>query len=502
MSEAVGLGPAAVGAVGFLLLAAWCFTHRRVDRSLAALGLYLGLLDGYVKLRTGSPFMTLARDVLVIAIAGGALLRAMSGNRPLPLPPLGGLVLAFCAVVFVELFNPQGPGPILGLGGVRQHLEFVPLFFLGYAFMRRETQLRQLIVILVVCAAAGGAVSYAQSTLSPQQLADWGPGYSERILGTGAFAGAPRVTFDDNGVPDAVRPFGLGSDLGAGAIAAALALPALIVLVMLAKGMARVALVPLAIGIGLAVATSGTRSALITVFVTMVAFGLLAVASRNGLRVIGGVAVSAMLVLLAFGVLGDDNSTTTRARTITPGNVFSTFSSERAASVAKFGEYAVKYPFGLGVGTVGPAAGALNDRPIATQTLNTETQWNFLVLELGIVGIALFLALNVRLMALALRRIRRLADPALRLRLAALAAPLFGLIAAGFGGATSSTVPPAPYFWFVAGVLSYWLVTHREAPAEPDAPTGPPARGTRPVAPPAPVDRREPVLRAVTERAG
>ena len=495
----MGLGPAAVGAIAFLLLAAWCFTHRRVDRSLAVLGLYLGLFDGYLKLKTGSPFMTLARDVLVVAIAAGALFRAMTSQRSLPLPPLGGLVLAFSAVVFVELFNPQGPGTAVGVGGVRQHLEFVPLFFLGYAFMRRETQIRKLIFILVVCAAAGGVVSYIQSTLSPQELADWGPGYSERILGTGAFEGAPRVTFDENGVPTAVRPFGLGSDLGAGAVAAALALPALIAMMMVAKGMGRVALLPLAIGIGLAIATSGTRAALITVFVTMLAFGLIAVASRNGLRVMAGLAVSAILVYGAFGVLGQDNSTTNRAKSITPGKAVSTFTQERASSVAKFGEYATKYPFGLGVGTVGPAAAAFTDRPIATQTLNTETEWNFLVLEVGLVGLALFLALNVRLMALALRRIRRLADPAMRLQLAALAAPLFGLIVAGFGGATTASVPPAPYFWFVAGVLSYWLVTHLEEPAEPNSQRATPEPRA---APPPPVRAREPVLRSAAGRRG
>ena len=264
-------------------------------------------------------------------------------------------------------------------------------------------------------------------------------------------------------------------------------------MMMAAKGMRRVGLLPLAIGIGLAVATSGTRAALITVFVTMIAFGLIAAASRNGLRVIAGLALTAILVYAAFGVLGEGNSTTNRAKTITPGKAVSTFTQERASSVAKFGDYATKYPIGLGVGTVGPAAGALSDRPIATQTLNTETEWNFLVIEVGLVGLGLFLALNVRLMALALRRIRRLANPTMRLHLAALAAPLFGLIVAGFGGTTTATVPPAPYFWFVAGVLSYWLVTHREEMSLN-------AQRAPRVALPPPVPQAAPVLRSPARR--
>lgn len=490
--------PVLFATVAFLAFAAWCFANRRVDRSLAALGLYLGLLDGYIKLSTGSPFVTLARDLLVAAIAGGVLLRAMTSHRRLALPPVGGLVLAFAAVVFVELFNPHGPGLFVGTAGVRQHLEFVPLFFLGYAFIRRGAQLRAALLILIVCAGAGGVVSFVQSTLTPQQVASWGPGYSERILGTGAFEGAPRVTFDESGAPAAVRPFGLGSDLGAGAVAAALALPAWIALMMSTGGWLRILLLLPGIGIGLAIATSGTRAALVTVFVTMVAFALIAAVSRNGLRVIGGLAISAVFVFAAFSYLGPENSTTSRAKTITPGNALETFMRERASSVAKFAEYASNYPLGLGVGSVGPAAGALSDRPIALQTLNTETEWNLLVLEVGIAGLLVFIAINLRLMALALTRIRRIASTTTRLQLAAIAAPLFGLIVAGFGGATTVTVPPAPYFWFVAGVLSWWLVARRDDPAEDASPRAP---GERP-APPQPVRGREPILRSSATRPG
>lgn len=471
MSDAlVDIGPAAAGVVAFALLALWCFKHRRVDQTLAALGLYLALFDAYLKLSTGSPYVTLGRDVLVAAIAGGALLRAMNSHKPLPLPPLGALVLAFSAVVVVEMANPNGPGLELAAAGVRQHLEFVPLFFLGYAFIRRESQLEKLLLLLVVGAAAGGVVSYVQSTLTPEQFARWGPGYSERILGTGSFYGAPRVAHGEAG-EQSVRPFGLGSDLGAGAVAAALALPALIAMLMTLRGRLVVLMIPPAVGIALAVATSGTRAALVTVFVSAIAFALLAATSRNALRVLAGLAVGGLLVYGAFEALGTETSTAKRAQTIAPSRAVTTFASERGSSVAKFTEYASTFPLGLGVGTVGPAAGALRDRPLALQSLNTETEWNFLLIEVGLIGLALFVAINVRLMALALTRIRRTGDRRLRLYLAALAAPLFGLVAAGFAGPTSATVPPAPYMWFVAGVLSYWLLgsARRPVPESPAA---------------------------------
>lgn len=458
-------GPAAVGSVLFLLLAAWCFSNRRVDRSLAVLGLYLGLLDGYLKLRTGNQGTALGRDILVVAIAGGALLRAMNSHKPLALPPLGGLVIAFAAVVFIELFNPSAPGIIQGLAGVRTHLEFVPLFFLGYVFVRRESQIRGLVIILVICAAAGGVASLIQSLLTPEQFAQWGPGYRERIFGTGVFAGAGRQGIDAAGNLS-VRPFGLGSDQGAGALVAALALPGLIALLMNASGKARLALAPAAVGIALAVIASGSRGATVTAVISVVAFGVVAAASKNALRAIVGLAIGAALLFIVAQQLGPNNPAKNRARSVAPDKIVSTFSQERGSSVRLFEDYATRYPLGLGVGTVGPARAVTGRRNEAG--LNSETLWNYLVIETGVAGLAIILALFFRLMWLALTRTRRIVDSTTRLYLAALAAPLFSMVVAGFGGLTTIAVPFGPYLWLAAGVLSYWLITFPRSSSRPE----------------------------------
>lgn len=455
-------GPLVLGALVFLFVAALCFTSHHVDRSLAVLGLYLGLLDGYLKLRLGSSAISLGRDVLIAAIAGGALLRSIISHRPLPLPPLGGLVLAFAAVVFVELFNPTAPGPVQGLAGVRTHLEFVPLFFLGYAFIRAESQVRTLVVILVFCAAIGGVVSFYQSLLTPDQLAGWGPGYRERITGVGVFEGAGRAGIDASGNV-VVRPFGLGSEVGSGAFLAALALPGLIALMMTASMKARFALAPLAIGIALAVVTSGSRGATIMVVISVAAFGAMAAASKNAARATIGLAVGSVLLFGVYQQLGPDNAAKNRSASLkSPSKIVSSFSQERLGSVNKFDDYAFNYPLGVGVGTVGPAT-AVTGRPSGVSGFDSETLWNFLVIETGLAGLVLIVGFMLRLIWMALTRIRRLADPEMRLYLAALAAPVFGLLVLGFGGATTIAVPFGPFLWLVAGVLSYWLLTAARA---------------------------------------
>lgn len=451
----IGSGFEAVAVAAFLLVALWCLTHRRVDHTLLVLALYLGLLDGYVKLSTGSSTITLARDALVIAIAAGALARSIHARERLHVPPLGGFVLAFTAAVLIELANPAARNLAVGLAGVRQHLEFVPLFFLGYAVIRTEARVRNALLLLVFCAAIGGVVSYAQSKLTPEQLAGWGPGYRERIDGTGIFTGAGRIAVE--GTTSTVRPFGLGSEAGSGALLAALALPGLVALLITGSRRLRWLMLPMSVGVGLAVATSGSRGALILVFVSLLAFGLIAAASRNALKAILGVALGVAVVYGAFVQLGPDNASTKRAQSVTPSKAVATFSAERGSSVAAFGNLAWNHPLGVGVGTSGPASGFQRSTSVAT--FNTETQWNFLIVETGLLGLIIYVTFLLRLSWLAMVRIRRVTDPVLRLQLAALAAPIISMIVAGFSGPTSASTPTGPFLWLVGGVLAYWLAT-------------------------------------------
>src|SRR4051794_34580372 len=59
-----------VALVGLVIIAiaTWMMLEERYEWTLAALVLYIGLADGYLKLSTGSPKATLLRDVLLYAI--------------------------------------------------------------------------------------------------------------------------------------------------------------------------------------------------------------------------------------------------------------------------------------------------------------------------------------------------------------------------------------------------------------------------------------------------
>jgi hypothetical protein len=449
-----------VGLVGFLCAAAWMFFSERYALTLAVLTLYLGLVDGYLKLHTGSGYATLTRDALLYAICFGLLARAVVRRERIPLPPLTGMLVAYVLLVVLQLANPGTGGLERGLAAARPHLEFVPLFLLAYMTVRTKARLRGLLVLLVVIGAANGIVSYVQFTLTPDQLSAWGPGYAERIEGTHDVS--DRTFFDERG-DERVRPFGLAADMGQGGFVGLLAIPAMIALVTLGRGRGRWIALILGFAVTLAIVTSQGRSVIIGAFVAVGAYALLTVVARRLVPTLAGI------VLVGLALVGATSLSSShagagafdRVEQIAPSRLLESASAQRGSSVVLAPSYIAHYPFGAGLGSVGPA-GSFGRSEAAG--LNGETQFNFLILELGVAGAFVFLALLATLMLRTFRRLRAIADPELRILLAALAAPLPAFVVMFFGGAITASSPGGPYFWAVGGVLAYWLGS-REATA-------------------------------------
>jgi hypothetical protein len=438
--------------VGFLTAVVWMFLSERYALTLGALVLYLGLADGYLKLSTGSTIATLGRDALLYGICLGALARTLVRRVRVDMAPLTGVVVAYVVLVLVQIFNPSSGGLGRSLGSLRPHIEFVPLFFLAYYAIRTRRQLRAILVVLVVVGAANGVVSYVQFTLTPEQLSRWGPGYANRIEGIGVAA----RTFADRAGQERVRPFGLAADSGQGGFVGLLALPATIALVSLGRGRWRAVALLLAFAVALAIVTSQGRTVIIGSFVAVTGYLILTIVGRRLVPTLAAVAVIAIVLVgvTSFSSQRAGPGGFRRIDTIAPSRVLQTADAERGSSIAAAPTYATEYPVGAGLGSVGPAA--TFGRPHAAD-LNGETQFNFLILELGPAGAAIFLALFAAILGGAFRRLRAVPDPELRALLAALAAPLIGFVPMFFANAITAGSPGAPYFWGVAGVLTYWL---------------------------------------------
>ena len=446
-----------VVALGLLGAAAWMLFSERYEWSLAILMLYLGLADGFLKLKTGSSQATLLRDLLLYAIAVGALARVAIRRESLSLPPLSGWVIAWLIVVAIQIANPSNGTLAHSLASVRPHVEWVPLFFLGYLTVRSNARLRHFLLLLLLVGAVNGVVSLVQFSISPEQLEGWGPGYERAISGEGDVSAR---TFADEEGNERNRPFALGGDFGFGGIVGLIAVPAALALLALSGGAAmRVATGFLSAGVVLAVATSQARVAVLGAIVSVLVFAALTVTSRAGVRTVIALTLTTLVAYATVNLLSSDaeRGSFDRYQNISsPSEAVSTAYDYRRETLARIPEYMAQIPLGAGIGSKGPAASVSGGA--SGKGYDGESEPTFLLIELGLPGLIVMLGFNLALFWYSITRIRRIEDKETRILLTALAAPLFALFVTWFVGVTTATVPGAPYLWFAGGVLSYWLL--------------------------------------------
>jgi hypothetical protein len=440
---------------GIALVAAMAYSAR-YEVTLTLLAAYLMLADGYLKLRYPGQLSLLGRDALLLAVTFGAGARWALARHEIRLPPLAGWVVAWVLVVLVQLGNPANGTIAHSIQALRPHIEFVPLFFLGYAYMRTQAHLRGIVWLLVVLAAINGVVGFIQINLSPDELASWGVGYAERINGT--HQGISGRAFVDAGGNLRTRPFALGSDQGFGGALGVLAAPAALALFAVTRSRRLLAIaVPLAFGTALAVVTSQARVAVLGGLAGIAIYALLGAVARRRAATVIAIALGGLVTWLVISAIagGTYAGVFDRYKTIAPNRVVSTAVSYREQTIRTIPDYAISFPLGAGIGTVGPGGSTGGG---TGRVLNGESEFTFLLIEAGIAGFIVMVGFNLRLMQLVATRVRRVGDADTRLLLAALGAPFFAKFLSWFGGPSTAGTPDSPYMWFIGGVLAWWLI--------------------------------------------
>lgn len=450
-----------IGALALVVLIA----SSRLEVTVTVLAVYLGLLDGPVKLLSSGGTVTSGiQDVLIVGVAAGAVLRLVVKRERITLPPLCAWVLGFVVLVLVEAFNPQTNGALKVLGGVRQELQYVPFFFFGYVLLRSKSRFRKMFIILGVLALANGIVSTYQTRLSPGQLASWGPGYRQRIYGQqieGKKKGGGRLYVSEGQAR--VRPPALGSDAGFGGGVGLIALPGTLALIALWRGRRRWLIVVLCFGALLAVATCLGRIQVVGAAVGVLAFaGLSASLGRRMTRPV--------IVLLTVGLLAlpigaifvayEGAGTFKRYESIAPEHITAGGTvGHKSGSLSLLPHQIAVAPFGVGLGSVGAVSGfgGRSTELLEGHTVSADTQFNLTLDELGLPGMIMWTLFTLQVILLAVRRLRRIEDVELRLALAAVTAPLVSVFAMGFSGPTIVSAAAGPYEFFAAGAIAYWF---------------------------------------------
>lgn len=432
-------------------------TSERLGLTLTLYAVYIGCLDGVLKLESGSQFGTLGRDGILYAIVGGWLIRVLVRHKPIRLPPGTALVLIWTAVILVQIPNPAGAGLMHSVISIRPDLEFVPLFFVGYAFMRTENRLWSFLVILLALAAVNGAISLIQLNLTPQELARWGPGYSVLELG-GTGSGTSYqfgITYVAGGAAH-VRPLGLGGFPGFAGVMSVLALPGGLALLSQRTPMIPRWLTALLLALSfIGVITSQTRTAVLGSVVVILAFTLLTTTPRQAFRNFG---IFAAVAVIGYGagtaLVGNGPN---RYSTIAPNKVLSTVTTYKSATYALIPRYLVDYPLGVGLGMTGAASKSTVGGVISqSRSYDAETEFTFLICEGGIPGLLAMAGVFVWTIRAGLRSRRQAYDPQVRVPLMALLAVALFLAADWFFGAVTAQSPTGPATWLIMGVFAFW----------------------------------------------
>lgn len=453
-----------VGVLAVVML--MCSTRYAV--SVGLLVLYLGLLDGPIKLKSASEGASGIRNILIIAISIGMIARLVVGRQRVRLPPLSGWVLAFVAVVLIEALNPHTNGVLKVLGGYRQQLGYVPFFFFGYLLMRSPEHFRKLFLVFGVIALANGVVGTVQSRETPAQLGSWGPGYSKRLSGSEGLGDGYNV----EGV-EHVRPMALGSASGFGGAVGTLALPGLLALLSVGRLRRRWPVLLCCTGALLGVATAASRSSVLVCVAALGSYAALSLiaglrVSRPllGLIVVGVLAFTAGSVLVALdgnAIFHRQERVTSFIASLAGGEGEEEGGGEQAGDgktkhLSQIPNDLVHAPFGFGLGRGGAVSGFGGSELVRFEEKKVSggSTYNLLALETGAPGLLLWIGLSINVLFLGVTRLRRILDPELRTYLVAILASFIAFTLLGLGGSVDVNATNA-YLWGAAGVVAYWL---------------------------------------------
>jgi hypothetical protein len=448
----------ALGAVALLLGVAWLVATPRPELTVTAAAIFLGCINGPLKLIANAGAASSAvQDVVILAVVLGMVVRLVVQRSSARLPPLSGWVFAFILLVLIEAFNPLTNGLLKVLAGYRQQLEWVPFFWFGYMLIRSPERFRRLFLLLGAIASINAVASTAQTQASPNQIASLGAGYNNRVFG------ATSRKYISEGSAH-VRPLGLGSDSGFSGGLGVIALPGTLALLAIATTRRqRVLATIFALGAIAGVATGLGRLQVGGAVLDVFAFaGYSFIAGRRITRPIAAlllvVALAVPLGALFISLVGE--GVFSRYTSLAPSKVANTATGYKENDLLAIPKYLAAEPFGYGLATAGAVSGfgGKSKELFEGHNINAETQYNFLVKELGLPGLVIWTGFLLRLIFLAAGGLRRVIDPTVQIGLIGVCSPLVAFFFMAFNGPVSAGVTGGAYYWFAAGVAAYWFL--------------------------------------------
>jgi len=483
---ALGLGLAAVmaltiaatltgGLVGALtslvLLAGAVIVFAVQGRDLWALGAFFtyAALEGMYKYLTSfSQAVYVVKPLLIVVLVGGWLLHRRRQTGRAPGPPLVVATALFIVWSFLMAFHPAGGGIAGGLATALLWYGGPAVFYyLGYhAAQRSLASVERILYVLVAVSTVVSAFALVQYLMGQPWTEAHLPGYATMSQTSASWFVADEVK---GGFVAGWRPASTTSMPGGGAFYAYLGVLLTFGLILrpsMAPG-TRVTLIVCLLLNFVALLVTGVR---LYVVILMFAAPLLLVLSARTSRVLGrnaGFALLAAMICLGGFLTAQmlSGGALIHRYAETLANPMARYQKDRGGNLTYLPAFLSANPFGMGYqrGVEGYSQQGFARKfgsDSTLRSLNRETQFNSVAIDMGLPGLALLVGLLVAILVQGWRSLRRLSDPSLRVLGATLFVLLCGYAAACLGGPALQGADP---FWTGAALLfSLPLLQHRQ----------------------------------------
>lgn len=426
-----------------LLLAAWFAIFTRWRRGIEFLVLYMPFAGAISLWMAPNPAPLLFKDFLFVIplYLTFALVSTSDISRARIPPAVVALIAVFAAIVLLQVFNPNIAKPIIGAIGAKVWLFYMPMIFIGGAMVRGVddvVRLLRLIVAVAVVPATVGLVQFSLANIVGYETA------IELFYGAAAEAATQGYSQFDYGAALYRIPstFTFVAQYGGFCLAM---IPAAYALSRLDpsrwwRSFAR-AVLGLIVVAGL---LSGSRGNIVFIPLLLVLI-YMADARMSGLLAV--VFLLPTFVLAVFWTAGYD--------LLAIFGISETLMTGYGSGVVlpSIVESVQKFPMGIGTGmNTGPARHAFSlaeqDRFVGYESFYAKA-----VVELGIPGLLILVALFGTLAYYGLRAHARVRDRRLKSCSAALLAFLVIMMIHSLKGWQVDLDPVNVYFWLYAGIL-------------------------------------------------
>ncbi|MDD3925678.1 MAG: hypothetical protein PHT33_03360 [bacterium] len=393
--------------------------------------------EGFIKHKMGYALLTYVfKDAIMLALMSVWLLKALTGRHgAYRRTPLDMTITLFTIVCLIQVFNPNFENWIISIAGIKVHLVYVPLYYMGYYLLQDRlclTRLARLFAALVVIMGVYGIVQYLQG---PESVSNLGPSFAEIVRRDTWWAGTKHY----------FRPMSFAATGGLASSFYMIGFPFVALSAILSRQRWEKALWGVSLlALTVALVLTGVRSSLLTLMVAGILMSL--IFSRRMLLPLAivifiGIAVS---MNLGGGQIGH--------RMASMSNPYQSFMTNRMRFITVVPELVANYPVGMGLARTGAAAGALSKFFPDYDRMTLDNYLSSMVFETSLLGASLILAVFLIILYQGAVIIRRSSGEARAVAMALYTVPL-SIFIAGFSGPTLTISPHNIYFWLSAGLL-------------------------------------------------